>query len=324
MHAELVVPGLLAAAPAERMPAAELLLARGRRNQSERRSMERWLQEAFELDGALSAGALTVLARGEIAPGFLARADPVHLRLMRDHVIAVPGDALSISREEADALSASINQHFAGRLAVQVTDPLRWWARLAEPLELPAEPALEHAGRVVQQGAAGAALANELQMLLHAHPVNEAREARGAPTINSLWLWGAGPAPVEAVSPWQSVSADDPVALGLAHVAKARGRALAPSASAWLERLPEKGRHLVLLDSLRALLALGDASAASAAAAAMEQNWFAPLLAALRAGRIGMITLHVPDARSAVSFETIRGDLRRFWRRARPLGEYDQ
>ena len=30
-------------------------------------------------------------------------------------------------------------------------------------------------------------------MLLHAHPVNEAREARGEPAVNSLWLWGAGP-----------------------------------------------------------------------------------------------------------------------------------
>jgi hypothetical protein len=324
MHAELVVPGLLAAAQGARMPAAELLLARGRRSDSERRAVEHWLQEAFELEGGLPAGALTVLARGELAPGFLARADPVHLRLMRDHVIAVPGEALSISAEEAAALSTAINQHFAGRLEVHVAEPLRWWARLAEPLELPAEPPLEHAGRVVRQAPAGAALANELQMLLHAHPVNEAREARGESTINSLWLWGTGPAPAEAVSPWQSVSADDPVALGLAQASKTRGRALPASAAAWLERLPEEGRHLVLLDALRPLLALGNAAAAGAAAAAMEQAWFAPLLAALRSGRVGMISLHVPDARSAVSCETIRGDLRRFWRRAKPLGEYDQ
>ena len=33
-----------------------------------------------------------------------ARADPVHLQLMRDRVVFVPGAALSISREEADAL----------------------------------------------------------------------------------------------------------------------------------------------------------------------------------------------------------------------------
>jgi hypothetical protein len=33
-----------------------------------------------------------------------------------------------------------------------------------------------------------------------------------------------------------------------------------------------------------------------------------------------MITLHAPEAGRA--FETIRGDLRRFWRRRRPLGDY--
>jgi len=33
-----------------------------------------------------------------------------------------------------------------------------------------------------------------------------------------------------------------------------------------------------------------------------------------------MLSLHVPDA--AASFETVRGDLRRFWRRRRALERY--
>jgi hypothetical protein len=33
---------------------------------------------------------------------------------------------------------------------------------------------------------------NELQMLLFAHPVNAAREERGLPPINVVWLWGFG------------------------------------------------------------------------------------------------------------------------------------
>jgi len=41
------------------------------------------------------------------------------------------------------------------------------------------------------------------------------------------------------------------------------------------------------------------------------------LLQALRQGRIGMITLRIPDAGDA--WETTRADLRRFWRRRRPL-----
>jgi len=40
----------------------------------------------------------------------------------------------------------------------------------------------------------------------------------------------------------------------------------------------------------------------------------------LREGRVGMVSLHVPEA--GASFETIRGDLRRFWRRTRALESY--
>ena len=35
-------------------------------------------------------------------------------------------------------------------------------------------------------------LTNELQMLLHEHPVNIRRAARGLAPVNSIWLWGFG------------------------------------------------------------------------------------------------------------------------------------
>jgi hypothetical protein len=35
-----------------------------------------------------------------------------------------------------------------------------------------------------------------------------------------------------------------------------------------------------------------------------------------------MVTIHVPGAPSGVSFETIRADLRRFWRRRRPISGF--
>jgi hypothetical protein len=101
---------------------------------------------------------------------------------------------------------------------------------------------------------------------------------------------------------------------------KIRGRGLPASADAWLDRAPEEGRHLVVLDGLRLPLALSDAAAFATGIEALETKWFAPLLGALRAGRIGMSTVHVPDA--GASFETIGGDLRRIWRRAKPLTKW--
>jgi hypothetical protein len=310
MHAELVVPGLLQGAATKRFPALEMLLARGRINRTPAMKIEEWLQRAFELE-ALAAGALTLLGCGR-DPGEAnwARADPVHLRLMREHVIVVPAEALELSREETDALCEALNRHFPD-LQLTACEPRYWCAQVAEGAFAGGASALESAGTPAALPHEAAGLVNEIQMLLHAHPVNEAREARGDPTVNSLWLWGAGRAPRTARTPWQSVAADDPVALGAARLAGARHRPLARSADEWLGRLPDEGRHLGLLDMR-----------GSQDVSVLEQTWFAPLLAALRSGRIGMLTIHIPDAAEAVSCETIRGDLRRFWRRAKPIEHY--
>jgi hypothetical protein len=326
MHCELAVPGLFGAAGTLRLPAAELLAARGRRTADEPASLEDWLADRFELADAaggateapLAAGALTLLAHGgNPADASWARADPVHLRLMREHIALVPGEAFELSRREADELCATLNGHFSGRLEFQALEPLRWCVRAQGALEAAKRPALELAGADLRPSGAGDALANEIQMALHEHPVNEAREARGELAVNGLWLWGAGTAPRHAGAPWQSVSADEPLARGLARSAGIRHRPLPASADLLLERAPEDGRHLVVLDALRTPLALRDESVTASRAAQLEEKWFAPLLGALRTGRIGMLTLHVPDA--GFTAETIRGDLRRFWRRAHSL-----
>ena len=328
MHCELVVPGLFAAPAAARLPSVELLLARGRCTGGESQSLEAWLHDAFELGAeALPAGALTLLgANGEPGAQRWARADPVHLRLMRDRLILVPAAALQLKREEADALCEALNRHFASRLSLRAIDAERWVAELGDDVPIDALSPLEFAGRDVglglQTGAGGSPshqLLNEAQMVLHAHAVNE---ARGEAAVNSIWLWGAGRVPNIPSTHWHSVSANDPVALGLARAAGLRYRTLPLSAAAWLERAPEEGRHLVVLDALRVPLALSESGEYHDAVAALERDWFAPLLEVLRAGRVGMVTIHVPDAAECLAYETIRGDLRRFWRRPKRLEHY--
>lgn len=318
MHCELVVPGLFGTTGNPRLAALELLLARGRREREAAQTLEAWLNQAFLLgEGPIPAGALTLRAAGrDPGDGTWARADPVHLRLMRDRAVVAPAEALSIAPEEAASLCEALNRHFAG-LEFTAVDPRRWCARIAEGLH--EHPALQLAGAEPDVREQGAPLLTEIQMALHEHPVNEAREARGEPAVNSVWIWGGGRA-LGARSPWQSVAADDPVVLGAARLAGARHRPLPRSAREWLDRLPEEGRHLAVLDELRAPLALGED--VKEVQARLERDWFAPLLAALRAGRIGMVSLHVPDGAQALSFETIRGDLRRFWRLPKAIERY--
>ena len=301
MHIELVVPGLLASGA--RFESLEVLVARGRRSSTPPVPLERWLQQAFDHDGSLPAGALSLLgAGGNPGDANWVRADPVHMRVMRDRVVMAPADAFSVSREDAEALCRALNRHFAGRMELRVLDGTRWCARLEGEIEVAGVPASAMAGQEPSKFA-GDALLTEMQMLLHAQAENEAREARGEPAVNSVWLWGAGRLPSRTQGRWQSVTSDDPLPLGFARNSGAAARALPNDAAQWLS--PEEGRHLVVLD---------------ARDEALERDWFAPLAAALRAGRIGMLSLHVPDA--GLSFETIRGDLRRFWRRPKPLERY--
>jgi hypothetical protein len=331
MHCELVIPGLFASPPAGRVPALELLLARGRCASDASQRLETWLRDVFDLGTkALPAGALTLLGTGA-DPGIdcWSRADPVDLRLLRDRVILVPGAALHIREDEARALCEALNGHFGSRMELRVVSAERWVARFADDVDIEADSPLELSGRDVELARPAASggsfshrILNEAQMVLHSHPVNDAREARGEPAVNSVWLWGAGRSPKIETAHWQSVSADDPVALGLARAAGIRHRPLGASAVEWLERMPEDGRHLIVVDSLRVPLALGATGEYQERIAATEAQWAAPFLAALRERRIGMLSILVPDGAECAAYETIRGDLRRFWRRPKPLESY--
>lgn len=352
MHLELVVPALFPAQglPAASTPALEMLLARARRTSGQAGNLETWLCRSFALhrlpaeNPAVPAGALTAhayrLEPGGLEPGGLApgeslwlRADPVHLRPDRDRVLLMPGQALAITTEEAQELSAALQPLLAGKFLLHAVTPGAWCLRIEGEAGdrssarggSSARPPVELAGADIDPHLPPKRwhrLLTELQMALYAHPVNTAREQRGAPVINSVWLWGAGILPPAASGPWQSVSAADPVALGLARLAGMRHRTPGAGATEWLDRAPEDGRHLVVIDGLRGLRAAGNVEEFARRAAGLETAWFAPLLAALKAGRIGMLTIHAPEA--AASFETVRGDLRRFWRRPRPLADHDK
>lgn len=330
MHLDLVVPALFPAQelPPIPMPALELLLARGRRSKGTPGTLETWLCRAFGLEGpsAIPAGALTAYAHG-MDPGadHWLRADPVHLRADRNSLLLIPSQAFSITAAEAQSLAAALAPLLAGKYELHAPRPDQWCLRIEGGAQGDAgeSPPVDLAGANIDPHLPPKRwhpLLTELQMALYDNSVNTVREERGDPAINSLWLWGAGKLPAAASGPWQSVSAADPLALGLARLAGMRHRAPGAGAAQWLERAPEDGRHLLVFDDLRGMHALGDFEALARRQCELEANWFAPLLAALKSRRIGMLTVHMPEA--ALSFETARGDLGRFWRRPRPLATY--
>ena len=265
------------------------------------------MQEAFQIgEGVYPAGALTPAAQGK-DPGedSWVRADPVHLRVIDDgsswcrprRLRCAPRSWRAVRGAERPLRGHGIHRVAAAALVREAREAsMKAVLRSMQPARRSSCPSR-------------APLLTEIQMDQHAHPVNEAREARGEPAVNSVWLWGSGRAP-RARAPWQSVAADDPAVLGAARLANARQRALPRSAREWLERLPEDGRHLAVLDALRAPLALAPDTVRTRGGRARAR------LVRAASGRSARRAHRNADAacarrRQALSFEIMPRDLRR-------------
>jgi hypothetical protein len=314
----------------------ETLIARGRREVSPAVVPERWLLQSFgvERQGDWPAAPYCLLADGRAAgvlPGedCWMRADPVHLRLEGTELLLVCGNACAVKDEEAQMLARDINSHFAGSFTLMAQHPERWYLRLASAPDMQTEPLASVSGRSITahlprgvDAIRWQGVTNELQMLLHEHPVNTAREARGEPAINSVWLWGAGRAAQPQSKPYRLVLANDPLACGLAQASGAEAAPLPENAGAWLDRESESGIVLLVLDALRESSCRADAPAWRDRLIGLDRDWFAPLARSLRQHRIGMITLHLLGARRTLHVEAIGADMRRFWRRRKPLATW--
>jgi len=155
---------------------------------------------------------------------------------------------------------------------------------------------------------------NEMQVVLHNHPVNKAREAAGRRPINSLWFWGGDGQPTISVPGAASlaVQASDPLARGLALAAGIEpdtldaDRALRADTLVVLDTLASPARHL-------------DFTRWQDALAALEQDWFAPISGAFNSGALHYFSLHVPGERAGFSLTLGGGARWRFWRKPMPL-----
>ena len=140
---------------------------------------------------------------------WIAHCDPVHFALAQDHIRMLALDVDPLRDAEAEALLALANEAAARegwRFAIRDG---AWFLRSPEPLQIDTVAPDAVFGHPVERWLPTGAdarrwrvVANEIQMRWHASPVNDARERRGAPAINALWLHGGGrwaPLPASAI-----------------------------------------------------------------------------------------------------------------------------
>ncbi|HYG08161.1 MAG TPA: phosphoglycerate mutase [Stenotrophomonas sp.] len=166
------------------------------------------------------------LDAGDAAGASWLRADPAYVVPdMTGARMMAYGEALGLEAEDAAALLPDLRPLFADAgFVLDAPDPARWYLRLSPEAQLPEFAAPEAAlgedlFAHLPQGEAGRrwrALLTESQVVLHQHPWNRQRAARGKPAINSLWFWGGGRLPETVASTHMQVRSRDSLLRALA------------------------------------------------------------------------------------------------------------
>ena len=330
----LIVPGLIWTRQALAdltgdlpLPAFTTLLGRGQLTRRPPLTTTAFLAALAGIAGPLPAAALRRLALREDAENddWLCL-DPVRLSFHERNLIVDDPLNLRLNDAEAAALAVALAPTFSALGRLEVLTPGRWNLRLAASApafhDLP-----EASGRAAMPLPLDTAYApwrqtlNEAQMVLHAHPVNQARAAAGLPVVNSLWPWGGGRLPEPSTHTGAAVLhdalwSDDPVARGIARLLQIDA---APLPSAWDSAAAR--RPLAVVDALAAPARRGDAIAWRDQLARFEAGWLAPALTALRSGRLGALRLVAPGEPAGAEFQLRRRDIWKIWRKPRALAE---
>lgn len=304
-------------------PALATLLSRHKRLQnrsfdSESRALPHELWLARQTGQSSSGIPLAVAAMqgeqlGDAArQGYWFMVQPSHLQLARTHLLLADQRNLTLSELESRALYESARPSFeqhGGALLYATANLWFWRADHWSSLDTatPDAAVTQNVADWMPEGEHARAcrrLQNEIQMVWHEHPVNQAREARGAAVINACWIWGgaeasnATPAPLAIAGgpDWMQALADKAWRQPDAQQLLAAPRALlvpdliAPAQagewSLWLERM-----H------------------------AIERDWLAPLLQGLRSGQVTQLTLLLTDRERTLQVDCTRMGLHTFWRK---------
>ncbi|MDR2838073.1 MAG: hypothetical protein LBV49_05815 [Azonexus sp.] len=352
MRLTLLIPQLLWPEPGDQETPGDLptpgfgwLTARATRRRSPALPFEAALAASFGLAALPSPpalGALRLLGEdtGEedtdknadktAADGYWLCADPAHLRFHHERIVLADAGAFELSLDEAEELAAALNAEFADLGQLHVATARRWYLRLnpdgdhfAGACRHVAPPLSAVAGKRVdnQPPAADATLTrwlNEAQMLLHNHPLNARREARGQPTINSLWLWGGGALKRPPPGCFTAVWSDHPLAIGLARAGGTPAHPLPENFAAFTNLASTGSNALLVLDSLLAPALYEDGEAWRNAWQALENDWFAPL-AGEPGGVVKTLTIVAPTVYGNLNWSLAGRDRWKFWRRSQTL-----
>ena len=325
-HCTILYPGLLGPdVPLEELPQREwpdsaslpnlaLLLSRAQIKVDTKQSFEQQL---------LSALGYVITPDGEVPIAYIRQGtgyvgdrpmwclDPAYVQIDRELAYLAAMDELALTETEARQLIADINHHFADVLEIHYHQPQQWLVHTDLQLSTctPSEALRQDLSRMLPTGPDAQrwrSIVNEIQMLLHSHPVNEARQLVGKLPVNSLWLWGGGE--IETTEPHL-----DMVYANHALVAAAAARNTIRHAALPDQIEPalfEKQNVLLVLTEQMQAIRQKDVYAWFAALKQLEQAVLSPLIALLKNGKLDQLIVQS----DTLHFGLNKRSLKKWWR----------
>lgn len=251
---------------------------------------------------------------------FWIRADPVHLRIEQNHLMLADSRIFNVAEEEAGQLVQDLNHGLANHgIALQALHANRWYVCLPQAPDMQTHTLdqvtcrnINHFLPIGGDSMFWRKLLNEVQMQLHEHPVNRARESRDELSINSLWFWGGGYIPESMRTVYTHVWSNGGLSQALAAACRVAHGSIPLNAADWL-RSQKTGEHLIVLDTLHTKAKYRDAYGWREILREIERNWFAPVQAALMRGAIDRLQVITSNAHAILDFTVTRTDLWKFW-----------
>lgn len=265
--------------------------------------------------------AISAYADGlDVGSAYWLRAAPVHLLLQRDSFILSEPVPLAIAREHALSFIADLNAHFGhDQLQFFMGDSGAWYLRLDQDPQVKTYLPQQVVGKNVYQfmphtsskpnfNKDWASRLNEIQMLLHEHPVNIARDQAGLPVVNSIWFSGGGALPSSELSvqpPCDLILSDDIFYRGLAMQTKTSIQPCTVSFIAQMQTVAPRRARVALLP-----------------AQVVDDAYFQTLLIALKAKKIKRLTLNLALFDKALVAIVYPIDVYKFWRKVKPVAAF--
>ena len=211
---------------------------------------------------------------------------------------------------EREALAPMLAEHLqSSGLELHGASEGEWLLRSPRPLHVQTvspEFAAQHPREEILPRGSDAGplrrLMTEMQMLLHEHPVNAQRQARGRPVINAVWIHGEGMLGDVSSASLPQGWGDDLYLRGIYRLHGQLVKGAPRDAAALLAQLQMPALAVVDVADMDVL----------------DSQWLAPLSRALRSGAISKLSLLLDEWRVTAG----RTAMFKLWRRDLPPTEW--